>query len=298
MKTPQQEALRITFIGMIANILLAVVKIFSGIFGHSSAMIADGFHSFSDFATDLVVLFSVRIAQRPPDETHNYGHGKYETLAGAIISVMLSIAGCGIAFNGLKCLFHVASGNQIPRPHFIALLAAGLSIVVKELLYHYTVKVGEKVKSPALTANAWHHRSDALSSVATLIGIAGASYLGQRWRVLDPIVAVLVSILILKVGVDIFMSSIHDLLEHALPQEDLDRIVQLAGRISGLRNPHEIRTRKIGGSISIDLHIYVDPKLSVLQAHSLSDELENQLKEAYGQDCFIYIHIEPDPEMI
>lgn len=284
---------KVTWIGFFVNLLLSIVKLLAGIFGRSGAMIADAIHSISDFATDLVVLLFVKVSAKPKDESHDYGHGKYETLATIIIGLALLAVSIGIFSHSVSLIYRVTEGEIIERPGFIALLAAILSIITKESLYWYTIGVGKRVNSPSVKANAWHHRSDALSSIGTLIGIGGAFFFGEPWRVLDPIAAILVSLLIAKVSYDLVMPSLHELLERSLPKEQEDEILQLILEESLVSDPHNLKTRRIGADIAIEVHVRVLAEMSVAKSHEATITIENRLKAKYGSGTQVIIHIEP-----
>lgn len=282
-----------TAVGFAANICLTVFKIFAGITGKSSAMVADGIHSLSDLATDIVVFISVRIAGRDKDKTHRYGHGKFETFGTMIVSLALVLVGAGILVSGMQKVLYVFWGGTIAAPSMIALSAALLSILTKEALFWYTVKCGKKIDSQAVIANAWHHRSDALSSIATTIGISGAIFLGDKWTVLDPIAGVLVSFFILKIAYDLIVPCIKELLETALPEETENSIISTISGVEGVRAFHNLKTRKIGSSFAIEVHVKVDKTLSVEQSHNIATKIEIALRDACGGDTYTGIHIEP-----
>lgn len=290
------EAVKVTYFGSIANIVLTAVKFAAGIFGGSKAMLADAVHSLSDFASDIVVIISFIIAKQPEDRSHDYGHGKFETLAAVIIGILLFFVGGGLLISGIKSIIDYLNGAVISRPRFIALAAAGLSIVVKEILFQYTKKKSKDLKSSTLLANAWHHRSDALSSVGALIGIGGAIFLGEKWRILDPAAGVIVSIFILKAAFDIVLSNVNELMEASLSDEIEIEILDTIKSVKGANFPHRLRTRKIGDSIAIDVHIMVNPNLTIVEGHNISTAVEKKLEEKYGEDSFISTHIEPLPE--
>lgn len=289
----KQGIYKITIIGAIANCILLAIKFLAGFLGNSAAMIADAVHSLSDFVTDIVVLAFARISAKPKDKNHDYGHGKYETFATLIIGGVLIVVGAGILANGVEKIHIWYSGGELERPDHVALYAALISIVVKEVLYRMTVVVGRKAKSQMLMANAWHHRSDALSSIGTAIGIGGAIFLGDKWVVLDPLAAVVVSIFIIKVAVDLMLPSVKDLLEHSLSAEEEERIVEVARSVEGVNDPHNLKTRKIGNDIAIDIHLRVDPQMSVHDAHEIATRVEYALREEYGEGSYISTHIEP-----
>jgi cation diffusion facilitator family transporter len=288
-----REASHVTAVGFAANIYLTAFKISAGITGKSSAMVADGIHSLSDLATDIVVFISVRIAGRDKDKNHRYGHGKFETFGTMIVSLALALVGAGVLVSGMQKILSALSGEIIPPPSMIALSAALLSILTKEALFWYTVKCGKKIDSQAVIANAWHHRSDALSSIATTIGISGAMFLGERWTVLDPIAGVLVSILILKIAFDLIVPCIKELLENALPEDTENDIMNAISGVEGVRAFHNLKTRKIGSAVAIEVHVKVDKMLSVEQSHNIATQIEIALRDRYGSDTHTGIHIEP-----
>ncbi|MDX9941948.1 MAG: cation diffusion facilitator family transporter [Bacteroidales bacterium] len=289
----QIEANRITWIGFFSNLALTAFKLVAGVLGHSGAMIADAIHSVSDFATDLVVVGSLKVASRPRDGNHKYGHGKVETLATALVGMVLAVVGLGILFNGGKNVYVHFRIQPLESPGMIALLAAIVSILIKEVLYRYTILVGKRINSQVVIANAWHHRSDAYSSVGTVLGISGAIFLGPRWVILDPIAAMVVSFFILRVAFNISRESLAELIETSLPGQQEQEILELAAGIRGVFNPHDLKTRKIGSDIAIDLHINVKRELNVEEAHDITDELEECLRQKYGPDTHISVHAEP-----
>ena len=284
---------RVTLVGFAVNLLLSLAKLAAGIFGRSAAMVADAVHSISDFATDCVVLFFVRISSKPKDKDHAYGHGKYETVASIIIALALGAVGVGICINGAEKIAAVVRGEEIARPEFIALIAAAVSIAVKEWLYRYTVKVGRETESPAVIANAWHHRSDALSSIGALIGVGCAYVLGGRWVIADPIAAIVVAAMILKVAIDLLRQGCYELVEGALPEAVEEEILRIVTEDATVSQPHNLRTRRIGATIAIEIHIRVDGDMSVRESHSLTVAIERRLRERFGENTMIAIHVEP-----
>lgn len=284
---------KVTIVGSIVNFLLLVFKFFAGIAGHSAAMLADAVHSLSDFITDIVVIVFVRIAGKPEDKGHDYGHGKYETLATAIIGLLLLCVGFGIFWNGASSIYTFLRGGQLESPGVVALVAALVSIVSKEILYQYTVIQGKKLNSQAVIANAWHHRSDALSSIGTAIGIGGAILLGDHWRVLDPVAAVVVSFFIMKVSVRLLIPCVDELLEKSLPEDVEKEIEQTVLSFPGVSQPHHLRTRRIGNYYAIELHVRMDGKITLEEAHSAATAIENKLKEMFGKGTHVGIHVEP-----
>ncbi len=292
--TRKREIYKITLVGSAVNFLLLVFKFAAGILGHSAAMVADAVHSLSDFVTDIIVLVFVRLSNKPRDKDHDYGHGKYETLATAIIGAILFLVGLGILYKGALSIVSFAKGQPLEVPGNIALIAALLSIVIKETLYRYTVIKGRGLNSQAVMANAWHHRSDALSSIGTAVGIGGAVLLGKNWAVLDPIAAVVVSFFILKVAVKLFIPCMEELLEKSLPEETEKEIEDLVRSFDGVSDPHNLRTRKIGNYFAIEIHVRMNGELSLSQTHRIATDIENALKQRYGKGTFVGIHVEPE----
>lgn len=284
---------RVTLIGLAVNLVLAVGKLAAGVAGRSGAMVADAVHSFSDLATDIVVLVFTKISAKPRDQGHEYGHGKYETLATIIISLALAAVGTGILVSSIRSIHAIIDGVLPDRPGLVALLAAVVSIVAKELLYRYTVRVGRAVNSPSVVANAWHHRSDALSSLGTLAGIGCAYFLGARWRIADPIAALVVAVFIFKIALDLIRSGLDELLERALPEDMEQEILRIVAAEPETRSPHNLRTRRIGASIAIELHIRVDGSMTVAHSHALTVDIERRLRERFGPETMIAIHVEP-----
>ncbi len=289
----EKEIFRVTWIGSIVNFLLLVLKFVAGIVGNSVAMVADALHSLSDFITDIIVVAFVRISGKPEDEGHDYGHGKYETLATAIIGLVLFFVGVGILVSGAKSVIAVVGGEILEAPTIFAFAMAAISIISKEFLYRYTVNKGKRLKSQAVVANAWHHRSDALSSIGTLVGIGGAIFLGECWRILDPIAAIVVSIFIMKVSLQLLKPCIDELLERSLPKEVEDKILSIVCSFSKVSEPHHLRTRRIGNHLAIELHIRMDGNLSLSESHALTTSIEDALRTEFGKDTHIGIHAEP-----
>jgi cation diffusion facilitator family transporter len=282
-----------TLIGSAVNFLLVVLKFAAGIVGHSAAMTADAVHSLSDFATDVVVMAFVRISSKPIDKSHDYGHGKFETLATVIIGLALFVVGFGLMWNSLFDIMFVAQGGTLPRPGMLALWAALVSIVLKELLYQYTIRMARRCNSPAMEANAWHHRSDAFSSVGTAIGIGGACLLGSRWTVLDPIAALVVSVFIVRVAWRLVMPSLDELLEKSLPDSVEEEIERIVLSVDGVSEPHHLRTRRIGGCVAIEMHVRMDGDTPLYVAHEKATAIEHKLKERFGEKSHVGVHVEP-----
>ena len=288
-----KEIYRVTFVGSAVNVLLLVFKFVAGIVGHSAAMVADAFHSLSDFLTDIIVLVFVHISGKPKDKSHDYGHGKYETLAMTIIGLALLAVAIGILYSGVMKIVVWADGGQLEAPGTLALWAALLSVVLKETVFRYSMRKARQLESQAVEANAWHHRSDALSSVGTAIGIGGAIFLGQRWTVLDPVASVVVGLFIIKVSIDLLRKGVGDLTEHSLPDEVEAEMLQLVSSVEGVDEPHDLRTRRIGNHYAIELHILMDGNIPLSKAHDKASEVEELLRSHYGAETHIAVHVEP-----
>ena len=288
-----REIYQVTLAGGVVNVVLLVFKFVAGILGHSAAMVADAVHSLSDFVTDVIVIVFVHISGKPKDKSHDYGHGKYETLAMTIIGLALLVVAIGIVYGGLMKIVDWWNGQQLEAPGTLALWAALLSVVLKEAVFRYSMVKARQLKSQAVEANAWHHRSDALSSIGTAIGIGGAIFLGQRWTVLDPVASVIVGLFIIKVALYLLRDGIGDLMEHSLPEEIETEILQLAGSVEGIAEPHDLRTRRIGNHYAIELHILMDGNVSLKAAHDKASEVEELLRLRYGADTHIAVHVEP-----
>lgn len=294
MSSRERGIYKVTLQGSVVNILLTFFKLAAGLVGRSSAMIADAVHSLSDLITDVIVLVFVRISSQPEDENHDYGHGKYETLATVLIGVFLVCIGVGIFYNGANDIYRtLVLKESLPSPKAIAFIAAIVSIIAKELLFRYTLSEGKRMGSQAVVANAWHHRSDALSSVGAAIGIGGAILLGNSWSILDPLVAVLMSFWIIYEGFKLLKSSLNELLERSLPLEVERDIIEIIHSVESVRGYDELRTRRIGNYYAISFIVYVDQHTTVQVAHQYTDELETRLRKKFGQDTYISIHIEP-----
>lgn len=289
----QKETYRVTIAGSIINILLLAFKFAAGILGHSAAMIADAIHSLTDFVTDAIVLVFVRLGSKPTDHDHDYGHGKYETLASAIIGVSLLVVGMMICYSGVTKTYHAMCGEPLQQPGFIALAAAVASVVLKEWAYRFTVRVGRRCHSEAVVANAWHHRSDALSSVGTTVGIGGAIILGEKWAVLDPLTAIVVSFFIMKAAWSVLSKAVGELTDGSLPKETEDEIEKIVSEDKDVSVVHNLCTRRIGNRIAIEMHVRMPGETSLYVAHHHATEIEKRLKQRFGADTHISIHLEP-----
>lgn len=293
MQERSKEIYKVTLVGSLVNVALLLFKFVAGIVGHSAAMIADAIHSLSDFLTDVIVLVFIRISDKPRDKSHDYGHGKYETLAMMLIGVALLVVAVGILYSGATKIHQWLEGVQLEAPGMLALGAALLSIVMKEAVYRYSMVKARQLNSQAVEANAWHHRSDALSSLGTAVGIGGAIFFGQRWTVLDPLASCFVGVLIVKVAVDLLRNALGDLLEHSLPDAVEEEILQLVASLSGVVEPHNLRTRRIGNHYAIELHIRMKGDITLREAHDKASEVEALLKHHYGRETHVAVHVEP-----
>ena len=289
----EKEIYKVTLVGSAGNVALLTFKFIAGVMGHSSAMIADAVHSLSDFITDVIVLAFVHVSAKPQDQGHDYGHGKYETFASFIIGLALLAAATGIIVSGVAKLIDWAGGKQLAAPGWLALAAAVISILVKEILYQYTVIRGKKLDSQALVANAWHHRSDALSSIGTTVGIGGAILLGNRWTVLDPLASVVVGVMLVKVSIELLRGSVGELTESSLSGEIEQEIEDIIRSFPDVSEPHNLRTRRIGNRFAIEAHVRMDGNLPLTVAHDRATAIENRLRERFGRQTHVTIHMEP-----
>lgn len=289
----QRDIYRVTLLGSAVNMLLLIVKFTCGILGNSAAMIADAVHSLSDFLTDIIVLVFVKISGKPADSDHDYGHGKYETLASSIIGLSLLAVGIAICWQGVGAVITALGGQQLTPPSALALIAALLSIFLKEIIFRITYKVGERVDSAAVKANAWHHRSDALSSIGTALGIGGAVLLGERWAILDPIAAIIVSVFIVWASIKLLMKAISELLESSLPSGEEDEIIAIVSAEPNVSGIHNLRTRRIGNNVAMEMHVRMPGEMSLYHAHQHACNIEKQLRQRFGERAFISLHIEP-----
>ena len=293
MMNREQAINRVTLVGTAVDILLTAFKFVAGILGRSAAMVADAIHSLSDLLTDAVVLVFVRISSRHPDEKYEYGYGKFETLATVFIGVALLVVAGNIIYEGIVAVLQWYRGEDLPKPGSLALWAALISIAAKEWLFRYTRKQGHQLDSPVVEANAWHHRSDALSSIGTLIGIGGAILLGNRWTVLDPLASILVGFFIIRIAWKLLQQSFRELMEASLPKETEKEIHDIVTSFPDVSDLHNLRTRRIGGHYAIEFHIRMDGHISLTEAHSRAHHIEQALKERFGPETHISVHVEP-----
>lgn len=291
--TRDQKIYRVTLTGSIVNMILLVMKFVAGILGNSAAMIADAVHSLSDFLTDIVVIVLVRLSSKPADKDHHYGHGKYETVATSIIGMALIVVAIMLGWNGIEKIIFVIKGGEIESPETVAFIAAIASILLKEWVFRITKKVALEVESQALEANAWHHRSDAFSSIGTAIGIGGAVLLGNSWSVLDPIAAVVVSVMIFITAYRLLRQASGELLEESLPKETEDKIESIVYQDPLVSDIHNLHTRRIGSIIAIEMHLRLPGDISLEESHRHATAIEHALKAEYGKGTHIMLHIEP-----
>ena len=289
----EKEIYKVTLVGSIGNAILLTFKFVAGIVGHSSAMIADAVHSLSDFVTDILVLVFVSISAKPQDQSHDYGHGKFETIASFLIALALMAAATGIVVSGIQKLLSWLDGNELKAPGWIALWAALLSIIIKELLYQYTMRSGRKLDSQVMIANAWHHRSDALSSIGAAIGIGLAIGLGQRWTVFDPLASIVVGLMLVKVAYELLKTSMGELTECSLPEETENEIIEIILSFNDVGQLHNLRTRRIGNRIAIEAHVRMDGQLPLYVVHERATTIEQKLKERFGPTTHVSLHMEP-----
>lgn len=284
---------KITHLSIWINVVLTGLKLAAGVFGRSQALIADAVHSLSDFATDVAVLIGLRFTSKPKDSDHAYGHGKYETIVAAVIGLALAYVGIRIAGTAIQRIFHAMHGDPLIHPSALAFWAAVLSIAVKEWLYRATMKVARATGSSSLVANAWHHRSDAYSSIATAAGVGAAAFLGDDWLILDPIAALFVSVFLLKIAWRIVREQIGELTDQSLAPEVCAEILDLARGIPGIQQPHNLRTRMVGRQPVIDLHVRLRADLPLREAHEIATALERALRDRFGKETIANLHLEP-----
>ena len=292
-KDREKSIYRVTLAGSAVNVVLLVFKFVAGFLGGSAAMIADAVHSLSDFITDVIVLLFVRLSSKPEDSDHDYGHGKYETLATSLIGLALLCVGVMIMYNGVRSIVSAVMGNPLPQPGMIALAAALVSIALKEWAYRFTAKVGRECESQAVVANAWHHRSDALSSIGTAVGIGGAILLGEKWAVLDPIAAVVVSVFIIRTAWQLTKQSAGELLEQSLPAEMEREIETIVASEPMASEVHHLRTRRIGSHIAIEMHLRMPGDISLYESHLHATNIEQELRKRFGASTHVGLHVEP-----
>lgn len=288
--------MRVTVIGSAVNLILTAAKIAAGIIGKSAAMISDGVHSLSDLVSDFVVLAFVKVSSKGRDKDHDFGHGKFETFATMIVGVLLIAVGGKLLADGVDGIVGFFRGEEISTPGTIALWMAFISIISKELLAGYTEAEGRRMDCAVVVANAWHHRSDALSSIGALIGIGGSILLGPRWAFLDPLASCVISIMLIVAAVKIALPAVRELLDVSLPDEAENEIRDIAQAVPGVINLHELKTIKEGPYVIIEAHLTVDPTISIVKAHDIATAVEDALRAKFGPETQISIHVEPDGE--
>ncbi len=298
MNSRTSEIQRITLWGALGNIALTIIKFIAGLLGGSAAMVADAVHSASDLVSDIIVIVFARISAQGKDKGHDYGHGKFETMATVIVSILLLAVGVEMVVSSYHQVMSVLSGNSLPAPENIALWAAVVSIVAKEFLFQWTIRVGKRLSSQVVIANAWHHRTDAFSSIGSLIGIGGAILLGGEWTILDPIVGGVISIIIVIVAIRMVIPALSELTEASLPEEIESQIVEIASSVDGVDDIHDLKTRRCGHYCIADFHLVVDPQMSILVAHDITVRIEEKLREKFGNEMLINIHIEPSEDSL
>ena len=281
------EANKVTLLSILWNVILTIIKLLAGILGRSSSMIADAMHSASDIISSIGVLIGNKIAKTPNDKDHNYGHEKAETLVSFLLSLLLIFVSLKIGYDGFKSLFHL---NQVKIPTILPLVVSVISIVIKEYQYRITIKVANKNNSPSLKADAWHHRSDALSSIAAFIGIGG-SMLG--FKALDPLAAIVVALFVAKVGFDILKDSANELMDSSISEDEESKIIEIAKNTAGVIHLGELKSRKHGAMAYLDLTICVNKNLTVFEGHEIASNLEKCLIESMRFIKGITIHVEP-----
>ena len=281
------EANKVTLLSILWNVILTIIKLLAGILGRSSSMIADAMHSASDIISSIGVLIGNKIAKTPNDKDHNYGHEKAETLISFLLSLLLIFVSLKIGYDGFKSLFHL---NQVKIPTILPLVVSVISIVIKEYQYRITIKVADKINSPSLKADAWHHRSDALSSIAAFIGIGG-SMLG--FKALDPLAAIVVALFVAKVGFDILKDSANELMDSSISEDEESKIIEIAKNTAGVIHLDELKSRKHGAMAYLDLTICVNKNLTVFEGHEIASNLEKCLIESMRFIKGITIHVEP-----
>jgi len=282
---------KVTLVGMFVNIFLSAAQLIGGFFAHSQALIADGIHTLSDLASDIVVLIAAKIASQDADDDHPYGHGRFETVATVILGLALAGVAVGIAMNAYERITHPETLLQ-PKP--LALLFAALAIISKEALYQYTMVVAKQIDSKMLQANAWHHRSDALSSIMVALGVAGAIFLEIPW--LDAAAAMLVAVMIFYMGVRLILDSTMELVDTALDPQQMKEIQAFISSVEGVDETHMLRTRKMGNNVLADVHIQVNSYLSVSEGHYIAENVIQKLRKKFPEMHDITVHIDPEDD--
>ncbi len=286
-----QATRKVTLIGMLVNIFLSAAQLIGGVLVHSQALIADGIHTLSDLASDIVVLIAAKVASQEADDDHPYGHGRFETIATVVLGLALAGVAVGIAMNAYGRISHP---ERLLQPQPLALLFAALAIVSKEALYQYTMVIAKKINSKMLQANAWHHRSDAISSIMVALGVAGSVFLKIPW--LDAAAAIVVAIMIFYMGVRLILDSAMELVDTALEPEKMAEIRDYISNIEGVEETHMLRTRKMGNNVLADVHIQVNSYLSVSEGHYIAENVIQKLRKKFPEMHDITVHIDPEDD--
>ncbi|WP_295154132.1 cation diffusion facilitator family transporter [uncultured Ruminococcus sp.] len=283
-------ALRVSAVSIIVNVVLSLLKLLAGIFAHSGAMISDAVHSASDVLSTFVVIIGVKLAEKKPDKEHPYGHERMECVASEILAVVLAATGLGIGLKGVQKI--VAQGSEIPvEPGVLALAAAVASMVIKELMYHYTKRAAKQINSGALMADAWHHRSDALSSVGAFAGILGAR---MGLTVLDPLASVIICVFIEKAAYDIFLDAVNKMVDHSCPDETVDEMKEVIMNVDDVIGIDELKTRLFGAKIYVEVEILMDAKKTLVEAHNTAEEVHDAIESHFPEVKHCMVHVNPD----
>ncbi|MGC9372608.1 MAG: cation diffusion facilitator family transporter [Thermovirgaceae bacterium] len=285
--------MKVSWVGLFSNAGLMILKFSGGILGNSAAVTADAVNSLSDFVTDIVAVAAFRMTGKPVDATHDYGHGKFETLSSLVIGVFIIVAAGGIFWGGISRIMAICGGKTIPEPGIIALAAAGITVFWKEVLYRYTRKAANELKSDALLAKAWDHRSDALASSGTFLAITGAVIFGEKARILDPVAALAVGVWILRIAIPVVKRSVNELSEASLPGETEAKLLAAILDVPGVISAHHLRTRRISTSVAVDVHVIVESSLSIREGHDIATAVEKTVRKLHGEDAFVSVHTEP-----
>ncbi|OOZ40100.1 hypothetical protein BOW53_09095 [Solemya pervernicosa gill symbiont] len=284
------ETRRVTLIGTAIDLILGVIKIIFGFTANSQALIADGFHSLSDLVTDFMVIYAAKHASKGADEEHPYGHGRIETLATVALGGALILVAIGISWDAIERLLHPES---LMVPGMLALIVAAISVLAKEWIYHYTMAVAKRLRSKMLQANAWHSRSDAISSIVVVIGVGGTM---AGFTYLDAVAAVIVGLMIAKIGWDLAWSSAHELIDTGLDTEQVEGIREAIMNVDGVSTLHMLRTRLMGGEALVDVHILVDPYISVSEGHQIGETMRRMLIDDFEEISDVMVHIDPEDD--
>ncbi len=283
------SGLRVTWAGMLVNVVLIIIKLWVGLLSKSQALIADGIHSFSDLFSDFVVIVGLKWGRKTEDEAHPFGHGRIETISSMIVGLLLFLVGVGIGYKALHSIYSHTASN----PGWGAIGAAAFSIVLKEVLYWYTIAVGRRIKSSVIIGNAWHHRTDALTSVAVLIGVT-ATYVNPSWQMADSLAALVVTVFVLRVGVKLIWEALKELIDTAPEAKVIADFAEVAMGVDGVRQVHDIRARLSGSQIFVEMDIVVKPDLTVRQGHDVAVLVKRAIMERFADVTRVKIHVDPE----